>query len=64
MIENEGTAWGAYAPDLPVLGVAGSTQEEVERLAEEAVQEHVRTLRELGSPVPEPSAQVRFVSVA
>jgi predicted RNase H-like HicB family nuclease len=56
--------WGAHAPDLPGLGVAASSQEEVEELVQEAVQEHVRLLMELGEPVPRPQAQVKFVSVA
>jgi len=64
VIEHEGSAWGAYAPDLPGLGVAAATREEVERLAEEAVREHVKLLKELGQPMPEPSVQVKFVSVA
>lgn len=63
VVEQEGDAWGAYAPDLPGLGVAGASQAEVELLVEEAVQEHVRLLKELGEAVPEPLAQVKFVSV-
>jgi predicted RNase H-like HicB family nuclease len=64
VIEQEGDAWGAYAPDLPGLGVAGSSQEEVEQLAQEAVQEHIKLLKELGETVPQPLAQAKFVSVA
>lgn len=29
VIEHEGESWGAYCPDLPGLGVAGDTREEV-----------------------------------
>lgn len=64
VIERDGLTWGAYAPDLPGLGVAASTREEVERLAVEAVAEHVTLLRELGRPVPEPQAEVAYVRVA
>ena len=32
IIEREGEAWGAYCPDLPGVGVAGESREEVERL--------------------------------
>lgn len=64
VIEREGNSWGAYAPDLPGLGVAGSSREEVEILAREAVTSHVAMLRELGEPVPEPRAQVAYVGVA
>jgi predicted RNase H-like HicB family nuclease len=64
VIEREGDSWGAYAPDLPGLGVAGSTQSEVEKLAREAVAGHVAMLRELGEKVPEPRAKVAYVGVA
>lgn len=64
VIEQDGDAWGAYAPDLPGLGVAASSQVEVERLVREAVAEHVALLREMGEPVPEPRAQVAYVGVA
>lgn len=64
VIEREGETWGAYAPDLPGLGVAASNREEVERLVREAVESHVNLLRELGEPVPEPTAEVSYVAVA
>ena len=64
VIENEGEAWVAYAPDLPGLGVAGTSRQEVEALAGEAVAEHIRMLRELGETVPPPRAQITYVSVA
>lgn len=64
VIERDGAAWGAYAPDLPGLGVAASTREEVERLAVEAVAEHVALLRELGQPVPVPQAEVAYAGVS
>ena len=64
VIERDGESWGAYAPDLPGLGVAGSSREEVERLAREAVTNHVSLLRELGEQIPEPRAEVAYVGVA
>ncbi len=64
VIEREGSSWGAYAPDLPGLGVAASTREEVERLAVEAVARHIALLRELGQPVPVPQAEVAYAGVA
>ena len=56
VIEHEGDAWGAYCPDLPGVGVAGDTREEVEQLIREAIAFHVEGLREAGDPIPEPSA--------
>lgn len=58
VIEREGQSWGAYAPDLPGLGVVAETREEVEKLAVEAVAQHVALLRELGQPVPVPQAEI------
>jgi predicted RNase H-like HicB family nuclease len=38
------TSWGAYAPDLPGLGVVGNSREEVERLIGEAIPIHLEEL--------------------
>src|SRR5207253_5927515 len=56
VIEREGEAWGAYCPDLPGVGVAGETREEVEALIREAVSLHLEALREAGDEIPAPSA--------
>ncbi len=64
IIEREEDAWRAYAPDLPGLGVAGASREEVEQLAREAVANHVALLKDLGERVPEPSTQIAYVKVA
>jgi predicted RNase H-like HicB family nuclease len=61
--EKSATGWGAYAPDLPGLGVAGTTIEEVKALIREAIDFHVEGMRLHGDPVPEPSAQTEYVSV-
>lgn len=56
VIEHEGDSWGAYCPDLPGVGVAGDTREEVEQLVSEAISLHLDALREAGDPIPEPTA--------
>jgi predicted RNase H-like HicB family nuclease len=56
VIEREGDSWGAYCPDLPGVGVAGDTRDEVERLVREAISFHLDGLRHSGDPVPAPSA--------
>ncbi|MGH2783619.1 MAG: type II toxin-antitoxin system HicB family antitoxin [Thermoleophilaceae bacterium] len=56
VIEHEGDSWGAYCPDLPGLGVAGESREEVERLIREAISFHLDGLRRSGDPIPAPSA--------
>jgi predicted RNase H-like HicB family nuclease len=55
--------WGAYAPDLPGLGVVADTREEVETLIREGVKIHIEALREEGFPVPEPASFAELVSV-
>lgn len=56
VIENEGSSWGAYAPDLPGVGVVGDSRQEVEQLIREAIGLHLDGLREAGEPIPPPSA--------
>jgi predicted RNase H-like HicB family nuclease len=55
IIERGKTGYGAYAPELPGLGVAGESLEEVERLIREAIPLHIESLRAHGEPVPPPS---------
>ena len=55
IIEQGETSYGAYAPELPGLGVAGDSSEEVERLIREAVPLHIENLRAHGEPVPPPT---------
>ena len=54
--EKSNTGWGAYAPDLPGLGAAGKTLDEVKELIREAVEFHLEGMRAHGDPVPTPSA--------
>lgn len=58
------TGWGAYCPDLPGLGVAGETHEEVERLIREGIALHIESLREHGEAVPDPTTTVGVVAVS
>ena len=44
--EQTPTSWGAYAPDLPGLGAAADTREEVEHLIAEAIPLYLDALRE------------------
>jgi len=62
--EKSPTGWGAYAPDLPGLGVAGTTLDEVKELIREAMEFHLDGLRQDGTPIPPPSSHVEYVEVA
>ena len=48
--------WGAYAPDLPGLGVAAETREEVDNLIRDGIKIHIDGLIEDGLPIPEPDS--------
>ncbi len=56
--------WGAYAPDLPGLGVAAETREEVATLIRESIQIYIEELRTDGLSIPEPSTFAERISVA
>jgi len=57
------TGYSAHVPDLPGCIAAAKTREETLQLMQGAIELHLRTMREDGDPVPEPSA-VEFLSVA
>jgi predicted RNase H-like HicB family nuclease len=56
--------WGAYAPDLPGLGVVGDSREDAEQLIREGIAIHIAGLREDGIPIPEPVTTAERISVA
>ena len=58
IFEKTSTGWSAYAPDLPGLGVAGSTCEATEQLIREGIAYHIEGLLADGEPVPEPTTRV------
>ena len=57
------TGYSAHVPDLPGCIAAGTTREETLQLMREAIQLHLRSMREDGDPIPEPST-VEFLGVA
>ncbi len=61
--EKSLTSWGAYVPDLPGLGVAATTLDEVKELIREAIEFHVEGMREHGDPIPAPAAITEYISV-
>ena len=56
--------WGAYAPDLPGLGVIGDTFDETEKLIRDGIAIHIESLVEDGLPIPEPTTIAARVAVA
>jgi predicted RNase H-like HicB family nuclease len=64
VIENAGTNYSAYVPDLPGCVATGATAEEAEREIREAIEFHIEGLREDGVAIPQPSSAVRYVDIA
>ncbi len=64
VFEKTPTGWSAYAPDLPGLGVAGTTYNETEELLREGIVFHIEGLLADGDPVPEPSARVMTLPIS
>jgi predicted RNase H-like HicB family nuclease len=64
VIEKAENNYAAYVPDLPGCVSTGETIEETEQQIREAIEFHIRGLREDGLPIPEPSSRVNYVDVA
>lgn len=65
IIEDAGSNFGAYAPDVPSCIVTGKAVEETTRLMTEALEMHIQLLREMGESIPTPhtiAAQVLIAS--
>jgi len=64
VIENAGSNFSAYVPDLPGCVATGATAAEVEREIREAIELHIGGMREDGDPIPPPSSSVQYVEIA
>ena len=64
VIEDAGSNFSAYVPDLPGCVATGATVAEIELAIREAIELHLDGLREDGSPIPPPSSKVEYVEVA
>ena len=63
IFEQAESNWAAYVPDLPGCITTGKTLEEAERNIREAIQGHLRTLREFGETIPRPTSLAREIEV-
>ncbi len=63
VIEKAESNYAAYVPDLPGCVATGQTMEETEQLLREALELHLRGMREDGLPIPEPLSHVEYVEV-
>jgi predicted RNase H-like HicB family nuclease len=63
VIEETGTGFSAYSPDLPGCVATGATQSEVEENMRVAIAFHLDGLREDGEPAPEPRTYSAYVEL-
>ena len=63
VIEDAGTNFSAYAPDLPGCVATGATPAEAERAIAEAIELHLEGMRRDGSPIPAASSHVDYVEL-
>ena len=63
VIEETGTGYSAYSPDLDGCVATGKTREEVEREMQEAIAFHLEGMAQSGEPIPEPHTYSTYVEV-
>lgn len=64
IIEPTTTGYSAWSPDVSGCAAVGDTKEETRRNFQDALVAHLEAMREVGEPIPEPSASVDYVEVA
>jgi predicted RNase H-like HicB family nuclease len=62
--EKTDTGYSAFSPDIPGCGSVGDTREEVERNIQEAIEFHLKGLRDEGYKIPEPSSYSSYIDIA
>ena len=55
IFEKSSNGYGAYAPDLPGCIATGRTLEKTRARMQEAVELHLKSMREDGDPIPKPT---------
>jgi len=63
IIERTSTGYSAYSPDVAGCAAVGDSREETLRSFQDALSAHFEAMREVGEPIPEPSASVDYVDV-
>ena len=64
VIEKAAGNYSAYVPDLPGCIAVGDSIDECETSIQEAIEFHIRGLREDGLDVPQPTSVLKVVDVA
>jgi predicted RNase H-like HicB family nuclease len=63
IIEETGTGYSAYSPDLPGCVATGATRDSVERQMRAAIEFHLDGLRRAGELVPSPRSEASYCEV-
>jgi predicted RNase H-like HicB family nuclease len=63
VIEKAPSNFAGYVPDLPGCVATGATVLETETLLREAIELHLKGMREDGLVIPEPSSVVEYLDV-
>jgi predicted RNase H-like HicB family nuclease len=64
LFEQAESNWAAYVPDLPGCMTTDKTLEETEINIREAIEGHLRTLRDFGDSVPQPTSVAKEVEIS
>ncbi|MEO8665072.1 MAG: type II toxin-antitoxin system HicB family antitoxin [Ignavibacteria bacterium] len=64
VIEKSKNGYGAYAPDLPGVGVVADTKDEVIKSIKKAILMHIEDLEQTGQKIPKPKTEVFKLHVA
>jgi predicted RNase H-like HicB family nuclease len=64
IITRSETGYGAYVPDLPGCIATGKTELDVRERIQAAIEIHLRSMREDGDPIPQPTSTAATVEVA
>jgi len=63
VIEKAKGNYSAYSPDLPGCVATGKTREQATRNMQQAIEMHIRGLREDKLPIPKSHASAEYVAV-
>jgi predicted RNase H-like HicB family nuclease len=63
VVEQTGTGYSAYSPDLEGCVATGTTRDEVEREMQEAIAFHLEGMARNGDSIPKPHTYSRYVEV-
>ena len=64
VIEQTGTGFSAYSPDVSGCAAVGDSEEETLINFQDALSAHFDAMREVGEPIPQPHTSVDYVEVA